>query len=274
MKDYNAFNESRRHKNRQKPQRNRGGNLNTMRQNNQQTPRLAVPRGMPMVISPRLKYILTKIDKKGNKIAKDLLSITDKLDARFENSYLEITKKPDSLSYLPNGARDIPEADRFTSNKRQVSQIYKVVKNIFSGKYTKNEVTKFVSFYKEAWNQGPPRESKGEDKAKLTEEETIKKVIEDTKSDKLKWAKEAETKQWDKWEAIYKITDNKNLEFEFYFFKNGVKEEAWTFLSLHLINKNTQVLEDKNKHLNTFKFELLLDFIKLMKDKYKVDAQQ
>lgn len=278
LKGYKKFNEARRHK----PKgRHRGGNMNTIPQQRfpnsswkEDVPRFTnkiEPRGMNMTFSERFKYILTKISKKGNKIAKELLDLPNKPEAKFEYSYLDLTGRQDTMSYLPNGARDIPEEDRYKSNKRQHSKIYKTIKTIFGSKYTKNEVTKFVSIYNEVYKQGPDKADTT--KPKQSDEQLLKKIIEDTKSDKLKWKKETGAGNMARYEAKVTITEKKYLVFCFFHFDQSIKEEAMSFLTINLYNDLGKTKDDKTMWINTLQFKDITDFLPVFKQKFKIEVE-
>lgn len=261
MKRYHEFNESRNHK---KPRRNRGGNLNDMWQQqhgNQQ--KVVEPRGMNMSFSERFKYILGKMDKKGNKIAKELVRVAKEPDAKFDQSYIDLTGRDDTLSYLPNGARDIPEEERFKSNKRQHAKIYKTIKTLFGSKFTKEEVTKFVSIYKEVYNIGPDSSL---EKPKQTNEQIIKKLTIDTKSGKIKWNREVITGgNSTRYDCIIPITEKKRLVFCLFYFGEDAKDQTLSFLTLNLYNDSSPTEEYKRKWIHTFVYKEIGDFLKEFK---------
>lgn len=276
LKGYKKFNESRSHK----PRRgHKGGNMNTPQHQRfpnsswkEYPPRFTnkiEPRGMNMTFSERFKYILTEISKKGNKIAKELLELPNKPEAKFEYSYLDIAGRQDTISYLPNGARDILEEERYRSNKRQHSKIYKTIKTIFGSKYTKNEVTKFVSIYNEVYKQGPDKTDTT--KSKQSDEQLLKKIIEDTKSDKLKWEKETGTGNMVRYESKVAITKKKYLAFCFFHFDRSIKDEAMSFITINLYNDSSKTKDDKTVWINTLQFKDIRDFLPVFKEKFKIE---
>lgn len=268
LKKYKAFNEARRHKpKRHGPKRGGGFQQQSWKQ---EVPRFAEPRGMHMVLSDRFKYVLEKIAKKGNAIAKELLILPNKLDAKFEYSYIDLTGRGDTLSYLPNGARDTAEADRFKSPKRQHSKVYKTIKTVFGSKYTKTDVTKFVSMFKEVYEQGPDK-SDYPARGKNTDEQLLKKIIEDTKSDKLKWNKEETAGNMTRYESAVKITEMKRLVFCFFHFDQAVKEESMSFLTINFYNDLGKTKDDQRRWIQTFQFDSIANnFIPAFKEKYKI----
>jgi len=254
------FNQRTKSQQQQQQQRNRNFNTNYV---NPQAP------GMPLMISDRLKYIFSKMSESGNRAAKELLSLTDQKDKKFEMSYLDITKKDDSLSYLPPGGKDLPDAEKYDNNKRQYSKVYKVVKTICGSRYTKTEVQKFVSMYKSIYNKGPEKE----DLPKPTDEQILNKIIRDTKSDKLKWKEELKTSPWVRYEAKVSATDTKGVMFHLYIFYS-LKDTPNCFLTVHFFNEKEKYDKDKKIHIKTYKYdEGLIDFIKDFVEKYKVPVE-
>ena len=270
VKGYKKFNEARRHKS--KPQR-RGGNFNANweQQVARNTKAVSVePHGMNMVYGEKFKFILDKISKKGNKIAKELLTLPNKPDARFEQSYIDITRREDTLSFLPNGARDLPEDKRFDNNKRQQAKIYKTIKTIFGSKYTKDEVTKFVSMFKGVYNVGPDPVVSQVDPTvpKKTDEEVVKKIIEDTKDEKLVWKEGESGGNMRRYDATITITPKKRLVLCFYHFPNTIKEETMSFITVNFYNDLGKTQEDKRIWIQTYKFDQIIDFLQTFKYLY------
>jgi hypothetical protein len=262
LENYQKFNES---KNRNKGNKNRQKNQNWQ---NQQTlkkyPReensRPAPRGMNMDFSDRFRYILTQMDKKGSKIAKDLLSQLNKPDAKFEYSFIDLTQRSDTLSYLPNAEKNTPEEEKYKSNKRQHSKVYKTIKTLFGSKYTKTEVNKFVSIYKQIYEAGPDREAL---KSKRTDGQLMKKIVEDTKTGKLTWLKLPEMGEVIRYEAKINITNHKYLSFVFFILPDKTK-------SLVTINFFTDL--KKNEWVQTFNYKDLTDFLTAFKEKYNEDV--
>jgi len=259
---YKQFNEARKSN---RPRRNKGGG-NHVNFNRSYAPKIVEPRGMNMVFSERFNYVLNKIAKKGNKIAIELLTLPGNPDRKFEYSYIDLTGREDDLSYLPNGARDIKEDDRFKTNKRQRSKVYKTIKTIFGSKYTKNEVAKFVSFFKEVYKVGPDKKDM---EPKQLEDEAIKKIITDTKNRKLVWKLEQNTSQFLRYEAKFTVTPKKYLLFDFFLFID--KGENFSFITLNMYNELGRTKEDKKIWLTTFQYKHVTDFIKAFKEIYKIE---
>jgi len=279
---YQTFNEARRHKG--KPKRHRGGGGVDAWLNQQKTPSIRQhqknlvvvpktgiqPHGMNMVFSERLKYILDKIASKGNRIAKELLTLPDKPQAKFEYSYIDLTRREDTMSYLPYGGKDLPEGEKFNNNKRQHAKVYKTVKTLFASKYTKTEVNKFVSMYKQIYNEGPGQDAS---RPKLTEEQIVKKIIEDTKNGKLKWELQGRQSDWLRCDAKVKITEKKSLVFQLFLFP-VIADEPKSFLTMILQNDLAIARDDKRKWLQTLKFDDIKEFIRIFKEKHKINAEQ
>lgn len=217
-------------------------------------------RGMPLDFSPRFKYIITKISNKNNKIAIDLLDSLNKPNARFEYSYLDLTNRGDTLSYLPNGERNTPEDQKYITNKRQHSKVYKVIKTIFGSKYTKTEVNKFVSMFKQTYDEGPPK--KPEIKSRKTTGQLLKNIIDDTIDGKLQWSKLSDIKDVDRYKAKIKITEKKYLDFVLYLTKN----ESNSFLTINFFNDNKD-----GEWISTFTYKDLINFIQTFKNKYNIE---
>lgn len=267
VKGYNKFNES----NRNKGGKNKGNRFqhNQKRSWMDDIPHVAnnktiEPRGMPMEFSDRFKYVLTKIADKGNAIAKELLNAPNKPDARFENSYLDL-RGPDNISFIPNSERSVN--DKYASNKRQQAKVYKVIKTIFGSKYTSAEVKKFVSFYKQIYQQGP---GKDVPKPKLTDEQLAKKLAEDTKNSKIEWKFLNNRGNMSTYEYQIKLTDKKALSFNFFHFPNSHREEMMSFLTVNVRNELGLTDDDKRVWIQTLSYKDLLDFIEVFKDKYKI----
>jgi hypothetical protein len=224
--------------------------------------------GMKMEFSARFAYLLTKMTETGNKIAKELLALKTNTDKKFEMSYLDLTNKEDTISYLPTGGRDLPDAEKYKSNKRQHVKIYKTIKTIFGAKYTKTDVQKFVSIFKSIYNKGPEKR----DLPTPTEEQIVKNLIKDTESDKLKWVNVAKGKDFIRCVTDKQI-DEKNkkvLRFTYYVF-NDLKEQDCGFLTAHLIrdpeltpitNVNTS---EKDSYIKTIMFKSQIENMKKLK---------
>lgn len=280
MLRYKAFNEARKHK---QKQRKRGGVSRHHRQQDQQNnwkpnvPRFAEVRGMPMHYSPKFKYVIEKIAGKGNLIAKEILNLQNKPDAKFEYSYLDLYKTSDSLTYLPNGAKDIPDEEKYKNNKRQVSKVYKIIKTIFGSRFTKTEVNKFVSFYKEIYEKGPDRpvEQVPFSKPKLAIEETIKKITDDTASDKLKWSHVEGAGNLNRFETRVNITKNKYLSLIFYYFNRGDKKQInISMLIVNIFNSSAIDEKEQRKWIETYQYKDIVEFIDIFDKKYNLDSFQ
>lgn len=245
MLRYKKFNESKRNRGSSKFDRNR---IN--RDQNRMTPKIVDARGMEMEFSPRFKYIIEKISKMGNAISKDFLSILNSSN-KYDRSYIDLTNKNDTASYLPNSARDIKEDERYKTNKRQHVKIYKLVKLIFGSKYTKTDVTKFVSLYKSIFEKGPENTIYDEDK------KFINSIIEDTKTYKLKWEKR-DSQYILSFDSIVKITPNKTLELSIYIPKNSISTSIFT-VNMSIKNNPQKIWI---KTLNYNKIIELIEFIK------------
>ena len=265
VKGYKKFNEARKQKNR--PRQRGGFNSNWEQQLVRNNKAVSIePRGMNMVYGEKFKYILNKISKNGNKIAKELLTLPDKIDARFDQSYIDITRREDTLSFLPNGARDIPDDKRFDTNKRQQSKVYKTIKTIFGSKYTKEEVNKFVSMFKGVYNVGP--DPVVDQNIKKTDEDVIGKIIDDTKNDKLIWKEGESGGNLRRYDAEIPITTHKRLVICFYHFPNTIKDETMSFITVNFYNDLGQTKDDKRMWIETYKFDQIVDFLKIFSFKY------
>jgi hypothetical protein len=273
---YQVF-EARRRKKKHRPKRNRGGGggvdawlqqqkTTSIRQHQKGiTPKTETQsRGMNMIFSERLKYVLNKIALKGNRLAKELLTLPAKPEAKFEYSYIDLTSREDTMSYLPYTGKDLPEDEKFKSNKRQHAKVYKTIKTLFGSKYTKTEVNKFVSIYKQIYNEGPGKDT---DRPKPSEEQVIKKITEDTKSDKLEWKLQGRQFDWLRYDADIKITEKKKLVFQLFIFPR-ITEETNSFLIVSMHNDLGITKEEKRKWIQTLKFGSIIEFLKVFKDKY------
>lgn len=221
------------------------------------------PMGMPMVVSDRLEYILTKMSETGNKIAKELLSLIENKDKLHQISYIDITRKDDSFTYLPNGGKDLPEDQKFTSNKRQTSKIYKMIKMIFYNKYTKNEITKFVSIFKSIYHKGP---EKKDSPLPLSDEQIVKKLLSDTETNKIKWTKISEASNWIKYEFVKKITDTKSLVFDYYIFIwRGYENMSFISISIKIVNELQEIF------IKSIRYENIIELNRLMIEKYNIE---
>lgn len=260
VQGYEKFNESR---------KNKGGRNNRNAGNHQNSWKNEVPRFAPkpdiigdvMDFSERFKYVINKIAEKNNPIAKELINLPNKPDTKFQQSYLDLTGSGDMISYLSNF--DVPDGEKYKTIKRQSSKVYKTIKNIFGSKYTSPEVKKFVSIFKQIYTQGP---DKSETHApKQTKEQLLKKIINDTKIDKLKWNKISKYGNMNKYSVKIKITDKKYLIFDFFHFDEDEN-------SLMTINMHNDVTK-KSTWVNTLPFQDLSDFLKVFKEKYKIDVK-
>lgn len=255
LEKYNKFNESRRNKGRRSTpfvnSRQRENNIN-------QTIRIIETRGMPLELSSRFKFIINIIADKGNAIAKDILKNLNNPNVKFEYSYLDLTGRADTISYLPNGERNLPEQERYKSNKRQNSKVYKVIKTIFGSKYTKTDVTKFVSMFKQVFESGKSnRKQENIVSKEIDQKKLLEKLITDTKNDKIKWVIIKETGNYFKYEFKIKITEKKHiLIWYFYFPLDNIKDLI--ILNMKTSSNNeaqwllTIVLDD-NEFNNVFK---------------------
>lgn len=242
MLRYNKFNESKRNKGSNRYERERF----SRNQNVRMTSKIVEPRGMEMEFSPRFKYIIEKISEKGNAISKDLLNVLNNGN-KYDWSYLDITNKNDTISYLPNSARDMKDDDKYKTNKRQHVKAYKLIKLLFGSKYTKTDVTKFVSLYKSVFEKGPDK--KQNENALL-----VNKIIEDTKSKKLKWIISGDQNLLT-CETSIKVTENKKLILSLYI----PSTEINTILTINMLsNKNKTWI----KTIPGQDLKKLIDFIK------------
>lgn len=278
VKGYNKYNESRGSKGRRSTTPSRNDRFNRQQHAWQdEVPKFTnriETRGMNMEFAPRFKYVITKIAEKGNAIAKELLLLPNKPEAKFENSYLDLTNRFDTISYLQNAERNLSDEEKYKSNKRQQSKAYKVIKTIFGSKYTKFEVTKFVSMFKQVYEQGPEKKGDASEKPKQTVEEVIKKISEDTKSGKLKWEKQPKAGNLVKYETRIKITDKKSLVFIFFHFDNNTKEEKWSFITTNIYNELGKTDDEKRKFLQNIAYDKIGEFLKIFKDKYKITVSE
>jgi len=223
---------------------------------------------MKLVVSDRLKYILTKMSETGNIISNDFLKLLEQKLESYEMSYIDITPKEDTFSYLPSSGKNLPDSDKFKNNKRQHSKIYKIIKTIFGNRFTKNEVQKFVSIYKSIYNKGPQKENL----SPMTIDQMVEKLITDTKNDKLKWDKISNASNWIKYESRHKITNNKYLVFVYYIF-NNIKDKKLTFLTANIYNDLGQNKEDKNKFIRNFRYEEIKDLTEEIIKKYNIEIK-
>jgi hypothetical protein len=272
LKKYDSFNESRNNKKKKHGQRGQhGGTLvwdgSRVRGSYDKgnVVHTAQPRGMNMDFSPRFKYILGKMDKKGNKIAKDLLSVLNKPDAKFEFSFLDLTGRADTVSYIANADRNIPDEEKYKTNRRQHSKVYKTIKTIFGSKYTKTEVTKFVSLYKQIYEEGP--DDAAISRNKRSDEQLLKKIATDTKNGNLKWTEEkSDITGMERYEAKIKITDKKSLLFIFFIL--GTKNLSFITINLY----NSLYPSRSGEWINTYQYKDLTDFLTAFKEKYNKDV--
>lgn len=221
------------------------------------------PMGMPMVVSDRLDYILKKMSESGNKIAKDILSLTSNKEKLHQISYIDITRKDDSFSFLPNGGKDLPEEQKFVSDKRQHGKIYKTVKVIFFNKYTKNEIQKFISVFKSIYHKGPEKKNNS---SPLSDEELVKKLVSDTSADKIKWISSMEASNWIKFEFTKPVTNTKMIVFDYYIFTwRGY--ENMTFMSIGMKIKD----QTKDSFIKSIKYDKLSELTRLMIEKYNIE---
>jgi hypothetical protein len=291
--NYKGFiTEARRHKQKQKgPKRGRGGggvdqwlnqqartfdkkgNTGNLRTSKEPTPPSST--GMPMKISERLKYVLTKISAKNNRIAKELLSALDKPDARFSYSYLDLTGRDETMSYVNKTGLEVPEDQRYEKNngKRQYAKVYKTIKQIFGAKYTSAEVKKFVSMYKEVYSAGPPKDVP---RPKPSSEQVIKKITEDTKNNKLLWEIEASHKgsgqEWVRLNTIITITLNKKLFIQLTLF-TGIRDETLSILTINLLNELGKTSEERRIFIANYRHGDIIDLIRAIRDKFKITAE-
>lgn len=227
-----------------------------------------VSPGMKMEFSARFGYLLNKMAETGNKIAKEILALKSNVDKKFEMSYLDLTNREDTISYLPTGGKDLPDAEKYKSNKRQHVKVYKTIKTIFGAKYTKTDVQKFVSIFKSIYNKGPEKK----DLPTPTEEQIVKNLIKDTENDKLKWISVAKGKDFVRCTTDKQI-DEKNkkvLRFTYYVFKDQ-KEEDCGFLTTHLIRDpvltpiNSVNTHEKDAYIKTIMFKSQIENMKKLK---------
>lgn len=264
---YKKFNENYRDKNRKGRFRQTSWMDEPPTKNKYATKRVEVS-GIEMEYSNNFKFLLTKIASKGNPIAKELLAAVDKPDSKFEISYLDLTKKDDMVSFLGKADKNI--TDKYSSNKRQLSKAYKAIKVIFGSKFTQAEVTKFVSMYKQYYNQGP---DKPRPKQKQTKDELLKKIIQDIKSGKMKWSMVVRSGNMEKYECKVQITDKKYIAFDYFYFFQGDK---MNFMTLNFRNEMEKDLTKKSIWIDTYKNEELeqADFIKLFREKFIVKDEE
>jgi hypothetical protein len=223
LDNYKQFNEARKHK-------KKGGNKGGRYQPNQgarqpmkkynrgdnEIPyqQQKIIRGMSMDYSPSFRYIITKIAEKNNRIAKELLEVLNKPEAKFEYSFLDLTNRGDTLSYLPNGERNTPDDSKYSTNKRQQSKVYKIIKTIFGSKYTKTDVNKFVSLFKQVYDEGPPEKS--EVKSKKTVGQLLQNLIKDTKEGNLEWKENFSIPNVITFVSKIQVTNSKYIDFCFW----------------------------------------------------------
>jgi len=263
--DYEHFNEARRNKGGRKYSRPFvHGNANRFIDRDSLPSSVISKReGMPMKYSERFKYIIVKIANKNNALAKELLQLPELTGETFQYSYLDM-EGGESLSYLHLTDKGIADEDKYKSPKRQISKVYKVVKSIFGSKYTKTDVSKFISMYKTAYNQGP-------DKSEIprgpqTQKQLIDKLTQDTKNDKIKWVKYESVNDFIKYNAIFKITDYKSMSFDFLQFLD--KYEKNSLITVNLINKKGKTESEKRKYLDTITYSYLENSLKIFFEKY------
>lgn len=256
MLKYKNFNESRKNRNRRK-NKQITRNYNAI---NKYQPYSAVDsKKMDMIFSDRFKYVVEKISMKGNAIAKDLLSLPNSAN-KYSYSYLDLTDRYDTISYLSSDKNLSEGEDKFKTNKRQHSKVYKVIKTILGNKFTKNEVSKFVTFYKQVYEQGP-------DKKFNREIDIVNKITEDTKKNIINWKEEKRNSSILKvFKSEIVVTLNKYILLELYLFKGDDKKN--TFLSINFCNNNALLDKDKKKWYKTFRYENLFNFLEAFKDKY------
>jgi len=265
VKGYNKFNESRGNKAKKGARFQKDQRRNWLEETKPMLVKTTEPRGMPMEYSERFKYIITKIADKGNVIAKELLAAANKPSARFENSFLDL-KGDDNISFIANGDRNVP--DKYRSNKRQQAKIYKVIKTIFGSKFTSPEVKKFVSFYKQVYQQGPSKTDTS--RPKLSNEELVKKLISDTKSNKIKWQLFSSQGNISRYDFTIKMTEKKKLIFNFFHFFSSKKDEMMSFISISILNELGKTENDKKNWIQTLEHKDLIEFIDVFKEKYKI----
>jgi len=255
MKKYREFNESKKHR-----QSRNKYNFNNFPINAQPNEVKMIERGMPMDFSNKFNYILSKMVQKNNGIAKELINLPNDITRKFEYSYIDLARNNDTLSYLANGDRNIPEDDRYSSIKRQNSKIHKVIKAIFGNKYTKNEIAKFVSIYKEIYAAGPDESLKI--KSKQSNSDISLKLIKDTKDNKLLWDKIYSNAQLNKYESTIKITEKKYLKFEFFNFFLAEYEKN-SFITIHLIKDFSDKGNNKNNSewITTLQYDDIKNFV-------------
>lgn len=266
VKGYKKFNESKSKSHKKKINNQKKDRFQQQNSWKENVPKFNVrtePVGMKIEISDRLKYIIIKISEKGNAIAKDFVSLLDKPDVKFNLSYIDITTRGgDSLTYL-NDNTNIPENELYRSNKRQISKVYKVIKSIFGSKYTKMEVSKFVSMFKQIYDQGP---DKSLTRPKRTESEMLRKIIDDTKNDKLKWKKISEIGEITRYEIRVKVTDKKYIALVLFYFPD-IKEDL-IFMTINLHNELGITKEQKSTWITTLKYQDLKEFLEIFRKKY------
>lgn len=267
LEKYDKFNESRRNKGR------RSSPVNTHRQRIANaasvTNRVVEPRGMPLDLSTRFKYIITIIADKGNAIAKDMLKNLNNPNVKFEYSYLDLTGRADTISYLPNGERNLPEEERYKSNKRQHSKVYKVVKTIFGSKYTKTDVGKFVSMFKQVFETGKSNNKESVRVSGIDKKQLLEKLTQDTKNDKIKWIRSVNSQTYNKFEFKIKATEKKSFVFHFYYYFNYSNNSMIT-LSMYTDNSYLTGIDrgGKVEWILTIPFPDVKEFSELFKEKY------
>lgn len=257
MINFKSFNESMGRKNNRHNSNIRNSNRRSWLDDKPKSNNIKIDRGMRMDFTERFEYLVRKMADKNNSIAKELLTLQNK-DLKFEYSYLDLTGRDDTISYIVNADKNIPDDDKYKSNKRQISKTYKVIKTIFGSKYTKMEVSKFVSLFKQIYQNGP--DEKDIIKPKLNDKQLIDKLILDTKNDKIKWKEDSKNGNFFKYSYKIKITDKKYLIFDIFYFSDIEKN---SFLTINLFTN-----DKRSTWINTLNYSIIQDFIQIIKEKY------
>lgn len=278
IRGYEQFNEARRPRNKGGKPKSRtfGGNSNGFNNRLGRNLHTELPSsiisnkiGMPMAYSERFEYIINKIAAKNNVIAKELLKLPALSGETFQYSYLDL-ESAESISYLYYTDKGISENDKYKSAKRQRSKVYKIVKSIFGSRFTKTDVTKFVSLYKTVYMQGPDKSDIP--KIELSNEQIAEKLYNDTKKDKLKWDKIHDIPyNMTKYSAFVKITEHKGILFDFLRFVD--KHEGNSLITVNLINKMGKTEAEKRIWLKTIDFKDMTEFFNLFIEKYEKSEQ-
>ena len=191
-------------------------------------------------LSPRLEYAVNKMAEIGNPVSKEILKALK--DGRTsEISFLDMSRNVDNISYLTKeviNRNDFNENEAYRSSRRTSSKIYKAMRLLFGNKFTKNEISKFVSVYKSVYSKGPDKNLIKNDKESknIPINETIQKIIDDTKKGKLKWRDiPMNTSTIKKKRCIIPITKMKYMEIDFYIMFDNPQNN---FMSFNLSDGN------------------------------------